>query len=166
MCCKVLGIGADFRGAPFKKPAGQWCPHCKVGQGCAVYEERPTICRDFECLYLLGVKRGEAMFLDHPELRPDRCGVCVTPTTDGHLACSVDRHKPDAWKQGRIKEQIRAWVRAGIRVTISTAYSEKKLVLTRRGDRIAVSEMAFTTDDDTGMQWSVPGTDRLIGWLD
>jgi hypothetical protein len=37
LCCKVMAIEA------LAKPAGSWCRHCKPGQGCAIYAERPAI---------------------------------------------------------------------------------------------------------------------------
>ena len=46
MCCSALEI------AHFKKPAGPLCVNCRVGGGCAIYAERPQVCRDFECEWL------------------------------------------------------------------------------------------------------------------
>ncbi|MGM4958232.1 hypothetical protein ACT4MK_23450 [Bradyrhizobium barranii] len=37
LCCKVMAIEA------LAKLAGSWCRHCKPGQGCAIYAERPAI---------------------------------------------------------------------------------------------------------------------------
>jgi hypothetical protein len=30
---------------------GVWCAHCDVGQGCGIYENRPSECKAFFCLY-------------------------------------------------------------------------------------------------------------------
>lgn len=39
-----------------------------VPSGCGIYEERPAVCRRFQCGWLLAENLPEA-------LRPDRCGV-------------------------------------------------------------------------------------------
>jgi hypothetical protein len=161
MCCKLLGIGGDeFRSEPFRKPAGEWCPHCAIGQGCKVYAERPATCRSFQCLYLQGMLRGEPL---PPDFRPDRCGVVISPTTDGQLVASVDPHKIEAWQRGTVAVWLRAAVRAGFRVTISTGPSLKKLLLQKRGREIVIEEAEFTPPDDQGMQWSIPGSNRRVG---
>jgi hypothetical protein len=171
----VLGIGDDFRGQPLRKPAGVWCQMCHVGVGCTVYEERPQVCRDFQCLYLQGMLRGEDL---PPELRPDRCGVVISPTTDGHLAASYDPHKPDVWKRGAIFKFIAKAVKAGIHVTLSCDTKLRKKILMRGQrrtsaprvrdlyGRIEVYEMTFTKPDEKGMQWSVPGSEKLIEVID
>lgn len=57
-CCRPFRIEA------LKKPANQWCQHCKVGTGCKVYETRPMACRGFACLWLYGFGDRE----DRPDL--------------------------------------------------------------------------------------------------
>lgn len=47
-CCKTHPI------LELKKPPAEWCPHCTVGVGCAIYHERPEGCREFQCQWLLG----------------------------------------------------------------------------------------------------------------
>jgi len=37
LCCKAMAI------AELATTAGSWCRHCKPGQGCAIYAERPAI---------------------------------------------------------------------------------------------------------------------------
>ena len=56
MCCSALEI------AHFNKPAGPLCVNCRVGGGCAIYAERPQVCRDFECEWLTGaICRGNCV---------------------------------------------------------------------------------------------------------
>jgi hypothetical protein len=71
LCCKVMGI----KDGDFDKPKDQWCPHAKKGRGCGIYPTRPSKCRDFQCLWLVGAFGG-------PEHRPDKIHAVVTPTTD------------------------------------------------------------------------------------
>lgn len=158
MCCKNLSIGDEFRGAKFRKPAGKWCPHCAVGIGCGVYAERPETCRTFQCVYHEAVTHDETI---DPELRPDRCGVVLSGTTDGNLVASCDRSKPDAWRRGKIYALLLRAVRGGFRVTISTGTTERKLILHRKDGSILLSEMQFTPPDEKGMQWNIPGTGQM-----
>src|SRR4051794_6535244 len=53
-----------------ERPRGTWCTHCKVGQGCGIYSERPSVCRGFYCTYLLSPMLGEHWF-------PGRCKMVV-----------------------------------------------------------------------------------------
>lgn len=167
----MLGIGDEFRGQPMRKPAGVWCEHCQIGVGCKVYAERPNVCREFQCIYLQGILHGENL---SPDLRPDRCGVVISPTTDGHLAASFDAHKPDVWRRGEIFKFLKNAAYAGLHVTLSTGPTLKKKILKRgqtsRGNgpgvrqlyRLELWEMTFTESDEKGMQWSVPGSEKLV----
>ena len=65
-CCQVLNIDAP----ELVKPANQMCPHC-TGQGCAIYDTRPQVCRTWDCVW----RRIESMPL---ETRPDHLGVLFT----------------------------------------------------------------------------------------
>jgi hypothetical protein len=63
----VLGFEARPEESPFAKAAGEPCPHlCDVG--CAIYLERPAVCRRFQCAWLQAPNLPAG-------LRPDRCGV-------------------------------------------------------------------------------------------
>ena len=52
------------------KPRRTWCKH-STPQGCACYKTRPSVCSNFECLYL-----GEESA--PPFWRPDRSGIIIT----------------------------------------------------------------------------------------
>ena len=60
-CCKTHGV------AELKKQGGTICPHCNIGSGCRIYEERPESCQVFRCSWLQG--------LGLDEYRPDKTGV-------------------------------------------------------------------------------------------
>ncbi|MDO7840821.1 hypothetical protein [Sphingomonas immobilis] len=65
-CCTDLTImegGID-------KPAGLACEHCIVGGGCAIYETRFSICRDYHCVW-------RSMPGLDDSWRPDRSGVLI-----------------------------------------------------------------------------------------
>lgn len=47
MCCKIPSI------EELSKPAETWCQHCKPGKGCMIYENRPEVCREYICYWLM-----------------------------------------------------------------------------------------------------------------
>ena len=50
LCCKVMAI------KELDKPCDKWCGHADlVHIGCKIYDERPPVCRGFNCLWKLGV---------------------------------------------------------------------------------------------------------------
>ena len=69
MCCSALEI------AHFNKPAGPLCVNCRLGGGCAIYAERPEVCRDFECEWL--TRRDLSR-----RLRPDLVGTILMEDAD------------------------------------------------------------------------------------
>lgn len=89
LCCKVLAI--TYFETP--KPGGKWCQHCKPGQGCAVWQNRPQGCDDFHCDW-----RKNATLSD--DWRPDRAGFLLNQQAP-HLPLEVivDHGKPDSWRR-------------------------------------------------------------------
>ena len=71
VCCKVLQV------PEFVRAKGDWCPKARPGSpegACTIYPDRPTGCRGFACLWLLGA--GQM-----PD-RPDRLGVMFAAMGD------------------------------------------------------------------------------------
>lgn len=62
-CCKTHAVHSMY------KRAWEWCLQCKIGDGCRIYNTRPTDCENFQCAWLLGV--------GGPDYRPDKIGVVV-----------------------------------------------------------------------------------------
>ena len=62
-CCISLPI------KELNKPAGVPCKSLKPGHGCARYDTRPNVCRDFACLWAMNLVAGE--------LRPDKLGIVL-----------------------------------------------------------------------------------------
>jgi hypothetical protein len=119
LCCKLPAI----RDEKLNKPANQWCGHCKPGKGCGVYQDRPTSCIDFQCLWTHEYAHGFPLPL---EFRPDRVRAYIIPTVDGRdLHVVVDPGMPDAWRNGEFGRALRAMARAGdmrILIQIGTKY--------------------------------------------
>jgi hypothetical protein len=65
-CCTDLAIIADG----MDKLPGVPCEHCTAGQGCAIYEARPTVCRTYNCVWRSMPGLDESW-------RPDLSGVLI-----------------------------------------------------------------------------------------
>ncbi len=89
LCCKLAAI------EELNKPANAWCTHCKPGQGCSIYTERPTPCRDFACDWLT-----DPYVPDY--WRPISSHMILTRVTSGDqliLRVMVDANYADLWKR-------------------------------------------------------------------
>ena len=111
LCCKVLRI------PELSKPTNQWCDHCRPGQGCAIYETRPKVCREFECQWLTDLAIGE-------EWRPTRSKMVLRMLKlldhDGKLLLdvNVDCGFPGAWLDSPYYEQLKKFC-AGFAVQVN-----------------------------------------------
>ena len=101
MCCKVMGI------KEIDKPSGQWCPHCLPGRGCAIYSDRPSECRTFNCDWLQAEALG-------PEWKPEKSKI-VLVSRYGRLVAYVDPATPAAWKKSPYYERLLALMQVGLK---------------------------------------------------
>lgn len=65
-CCRDLAITQDG----MNKMPGVTCEHCIASGGCAIYESRPNVCRDFHCAW------RSLPYMDE-SWRPDRSGILI-----------------------------------------------------------------------------------------
>ena len=150
-CCKVFAI------AELAKPIGEWCKHCAIGQGCKIYASRPAPCVDFKCLWLQSQEK-ESPFEPLPlEMRPDKCKVVISPTTNPQVICAITMNgSSDAWRKLPVRPVLRALVKAGFAVVCGSAGSTRRTLLEMNKDNVyVVSEAKLTAPDENGMQWSV-----------
>lgn len=70
LCCKLMGVVA------LAKPVNVWCPHCRKGSGCTIYDDRPEECRAYACEWLTNPALPEG-------LKPDRCRVVLSMLDEG-----------------------------------------------------------------------------------
>jgi hypothetical protein len=114
-CCVLLGIDAP----ELVKPEGQVCPNC-TGRGCGVYEQRPPVCRGWNCAW----KRIASM----PSwTRPEQLGVMFTverrlPPRNvfEHLyivGCAL--HGPQDFESPAARDAIRMFTEAPVPVFVS-----------------------------------------------
>jgi hypothetical protein len=78
-CCQVLNIDTP----QMTKAADQMCVHCTAG-GCGVYDTRPQVCRDWDCVW----RRIDSMPL---QTRPDHLGVLWTIDRQAEPQTPFDR---------------------------------------------------------------------------
>ena len=146
-CCRVFAIPA------LAKPAGKWCDHCTVGVGCKIYEQRPTACQEFECLWLQSRNRPDIREHIGDELRPDRCKVVFHPSTDPNvMAATTMPDAPDAWRRKPVKKLIDRMVACGYRVAVGGPASPTRTLVTSTGERT----QRMTPPDENGMQFNIP----------
>lgn len=118
LCCKVLGIAA------LEKPLGRWCPHCRPGKGCGIYETRPQECRTFHCLWLTESFLG-------PEWKPDRAKFVLYLEHGGaRLVVQADPGAPANWRSEPYYSQIKAWAAA--------AANEQRQVVVQVNEQLTV----------------------------
>jgi uncharacterized protein len=106
LCCRLLQIDAEH--APeAAHQAGDWCRFC-TQPGCAIYDRRPTLCRDFKCQWLKDPRLG-------PEWYPPTSGMLLTFSADEKtlfVVCDPDRpnaHLVQPYR--RDLERMAAWGR-------------------------------------------------------
>jgi hypothetical protein len=80
-----------MRVTALNKPAGQPCVH-QTESGCGNYENRPEVCRVWDCLW---IRDTIGLFAEHH--RPDRLGMYFSPS----------RADPDTGRQTLYAHQVR-----------------------------------------------------------
>src|SRR5882724_5716803 len=92
LCCKVMAI------ADIDKPAGVWCPNCKRGVGCVIYDTRPGECRRFYCRWMLDQGIPD-------DWKPERTKFALVVYAGGHITAYPDPGFPAAWRKSPYLEQ-------------------------------------------------------------
>jgi hypothetical protein len=106
-----------------EKPKDKWCPHCVVGKGCGIYEERPASCRDFFCAYLLDDKIAE-------HWRPSQSRMVLNNRVETIFRVLVDPDRPNAWRQQPYYGDIKKWAANAVRMN--------RVVVVHVGDSVTV----------------------------
>lgn len=94
-CCTVKQV------AEIVKPEGVRCPNQKVEGGCAIYAKRPQSCRDYNCLWRVGLLDTADRAEDENGGRPDRLGIVFDTNDDSTMIVArevwegaIDQHMP------------------------------------------------------------------------
>lgn len=111
-CCKTLGV------PELKKEAGEECEHrCNGWKACKIYDDRPEMCRAFECMWIQG-------FFANKD-RPNDIGIIVQgcEIPDVGPALTVHEIRQGASRTGRAAALIAKQAR-GLPVVIVPANLE------------------------------------------
>lgn len=115
LCCKVMAVTA------LAKPAHKWCRQFRRATGCGIYEDRPSDCRVFSCVWLLSDDRLG------PEWKPNVSGFILHSEHEHQLIVECEPSNPLAWR----KEPYLS----GLRRTADTG-KEVLVFVGRRGVRL------------------------------
>lgn len=129
-CCELLYIDSrkplkenEVELITIESPAGELCKHCNKNVGCTVHEDRPLICRTFECAY---VQHENAPI----ELRPDKCGIIFEKLDDELILGTI---KPDRLISDMGTQQLHSFNRQGYSVVLTKYDTAEVKVLCRDG---------------------------------
>ena len=143
--------------APLNKPAGKWCEHCAIGQGCTIYDDRPEVCVDFACLWLESQSKGDAKL--SIELRPDKSKVVISPTTNPRVLSFMTMPGYEtAWrKDGKLLELIKRFVNNGMACVMGPPAATLRIMVMKNPNtgKITEKEVRMTAPDASGMQWNL-----------
>jgi hypothetical protein len=118
-CCKVMKV------RELDKPMNTWCPHCKIGVGCGIYDTRPKSCQGFRCVWLQTQSGDKPLAL---ELRPDKSRIVMSTTNGGlDIVLNVSPDRPDAWKHGGIAKLVAEMLADDITVLLKCGDTLRKL---------------------------------------
>lgn len=118
-CCKFMKV------RELEKPAHTWCQHCKIGEGCGIYDTRPESCRVYECVWLKTQRLDKPIAL---ALRPDKSHVVMGTTNQGEeIVLYLNPDRPDAWNKGEFKTLVAKLLAKGKIVWVSCGESLRRL---------------------------------------
>ncbi len=110
-CCHVMKV------KELNKPANTSCTHCVEDSGCAIYNDRPNSCREYECLWLRSQQFDKPLA---PGLRPDRSKVVIGTLNQGsEIVLYTEPAHRNAWQQPAFSEALGLFVTRGVPVYVS-----------------------------------------------
>jgi hypothetical protein len=125
LCCKVMGV-------PEVKAEHTWCPHAKPGAGgCTIYRNRPELCREFHCMWLIDEKIPDYWY-------PAKSKIVINPKLDGkdaYVAFVVDPSYPNRWREQPWLEDIKLIAQIGLSGRLGVKW---RTVISVRGEQIPV----------------------------
>ncbi len=143
-CCRVYAI------PQLQKSAHDWCKHCVIGESCKIYEARPQVCVEFECMWLQSQSLEPRERWD-VSLRPDKSKVVFGPSShEKVIAVTTMPNAKDAWKRPAIKALIDRLIASGLFVVVGAPASTERTLFGPRGSKT----VQMTEPDENGMQWS------------
>jgi hypothetical protein len=145
-CCRVFAIPET------SKPAGKWCDKCNIGKGCTIYETRPARCVDYECIWLQAKLRGDAQHKLPDSLRPDRCKVVFSPTTNPRIIAAMVM--PGMTANALQRDDVASLIHTLTANDFAVAVGEPNSLNHTLIDKFGSKQVEMTEPDADGMQWS------------
>lgn len=109
LCCKFLSV------PQLSKRMYSDCKHCVPLEGCEIYEKRPNVCREYQCLWLQDPDLAD-------RLKPNVCGVLFDrPVGSKVVAGLFDPKDPMALSRPEVINFMQSLVRSGLIVGITRA---------------------------------------------
>jgi hypothetical protein len=112
LCCRLLDV------PEIGKPEDDWCQHCRPGHGgCAIYDQRPAICRGFACQWLISNVLDDAWFPAKAKIVVD-----IYDSPEGGmplLRFHVDPRFPNRWREEPYYSKIKQLALLGLQGRIS-----------------------------------------------
>jgi hypothetical protein len=106
LCCKLYEV------SELDKPDDVWCRHCRPGKGgCSIYQNRPSSCVKFVCLWLDGTLNDEWW--------PSKSKIVARSFLDStdHIPTidfKVDINYPNRWREEPYYSQIKQLSAVGL----------------------------------------------------
>lgn len=124
LCCYFMAI------TEFDSPEYSYCKNCVPNVGCAIWKDRPNVCRNTDCVWL----KEEQI----PDIfRPDRCGVMFElPSQSSVYVGHVDPDNPEVWNSPELSIFIKKINESGHSVVICTSNKSKTFYSLSKGDTI------------------------------
>jgi hypothetical protein len=107
MCCYMMGV------EELDKPKYRWCQHCKPGKGCAIYADRPGVCKAFACMWLIQLYVGEHWYPLKSKMVLDLRYKDGEPHPVLHVI--VDPRYPNRWREQPYYSDIKGMALTGYR---------------------------------------------------
>ena len=103
-CCRFIPIKTER----LEKPTNLLCPNCQPGEGCSVYDKRPSECRGWECGWKIA--RGIP-----DDWRPDIAGIVFRLEAGSEITATIiDPGKK--FRSEQFASLIAVWVQSGVDV--------------------------------------------------
>jgi len=111
LCCELPEI-LELEKASYKR-----CGSSCASSGCSIYEERPAVCRTFECRFV------SARLNDAPDRHaiphPSDCGAYFFEVKgEKRFVVFVDPRKPEKWKESSLVLYLESYRSFGFEITI------------------------------------------------
>ena len=149
MCCYL----PSFEVGEWKKPKNKWCQHCS-GHSCNIYADRPELCREFECMWLMC-----NMLDDHWYPKKSKIIVVTSSTGNGDstLVFHVHDKYPLRWREEPYYSDIKRLATHGLHANtwVTEVVVRDQLWIILPNKDILVTSQSFRIVDMGGNEWDV-----------